>query len=85
MVEQATRAKLKTPKAAALAGIVFAILLLIAFGILLNAIQPRTADTGAWARERAQAVETLDGRAIAVSLAGDVRTLLDRQGFVRRS
>ncbi|PSC03178.1 hypothetical protein SLNSH_20295 [Alsobacter soli] len=47
---------MKTPRAAAFAGIVFAVVILVAFAILLQAIQPRAGDTGAWARDKASAV-----------------------------
>ncbi|WP_406857557.1 hypothetical protein ABEG18_08045 [Alsobacter sp. KACC 23698] len=55
MVER-TPARLKTPRAAAWAGIVFAVVILVAFAILLHSLQPRAGDTGAWAREKAHAV-----------------------------
>ena len=44
------RAKLKTPRAAALAGILFALLILVAFAILVQAVEPRSSDAGLWAQ-----------------------------------
>ena len=52
-----TPATHKTPKAAALAGIVFAVLMLAAFAILIQAIEPRLNDTGGWAQAKAHAVQ----------------------------
>ena len=45
MVER-TPARLKTPRAAAWAGIVFAVVILVAFAILLHSLQPRAGDSG---------------------------------------
>src|SRR5947209_13237324 len=53
---------LKTPRAAAVAGILFSVLLLVVLGLLLSSVQPGSADPGAWLRQLASRV------ALAVNL-----------------
>jgi hypothetical protein len=48
--EPLTRARLKTPKAAAIAGIVFSILLMVVFGLLRLSVPTDPRDPGAWLR-----------------------------------
>ena len=57
-----TDLRLKTPRAAALAGIIFGVLLIIAYILIRLSIPPDPADGGAWLQEQAQTV------ALALSL-----------------
>src|SRR5215470_11021776 len=51
-----TRATLKTPKAAAAAGIVFSLLLIIAFGLLRISLPADPLEPGAWLKTSAKTV-----------------------------
>lgn len=42
------RGELKTPRAAAIAGVLFSVLLLIALALIIQSIQVRATDTGVW-------------------------------------
>lgn len=55
-----TRAKLRTPRAAAIAGIVFSILLLVIFSLLRNAVPADPLEPGAWLM--------VDRRSVAIAL-----------------
>src|SRR5262245_8708348 len=48
--QELTRATLKTPKAAAAAGIIFSVLLIIAFGLLRISLPANPLEPGAWLR-----------------------------------
>ena len=51
-----TRSNLKTPKAAALAGIIFSILLIIVFSLLRMAVPADPQDSGAWLQTSSKTV-----------------------------
>src|SRR6201985_1079472 len=51
-----TRARLKTPKAAAIAGIVFSVLLIAIFWLLRRAVPSDPLDSGAWIATESETV-----------------------------
>jgi hypothetical protein len=64
-----TTAHLRTPRAAAIAGLLFSVLLLVAFLLLRMAVPADPRETGAWLRT--------DAGTVALALAGTVALALN--------